>query len=112
MTHVVAEPCVDCKYTDCVDVCPVDAFREGINALVIDPDECIDCTLCVTQCPVRAIYQDADLPERWSEWTGLNARLSKVWPMIRHKVPALPGADEAGRIAHKRARLPEEPEAR
>lgn len=82
MTHVVAEPCVNCKFTDCVEVCPVDAFREGENCLVIDPDECIDCTLCVSQCPVSAIYIDSDLPGRWAEWLELNARLSKLWPVI------------------------------
>ena len=56
MTYVVTESCIKCKYTDCVDVCPVDCFREGPNFLVIDPDECIDCTLCVAECPVEAIY--------------------------------------------------------
>ena len=62
MTYVVAEACIKCKYTDCVDVCPVDCFREGPNFLVIDPDECIDCTLCVAECPVEAIFAEDDLP--------------------------------------------------
>ena len=62
MTYVVAESCIKCKYTDCVDVCPVDCFREGPNFLVIDPDECIDCTLCVAECPAEAIFAEDDLP--------------------------------------------------
>ena len=57
MTHVVTEACVRCKYTDCVAVCPVDAFREGRNMLVIDPDECIDCAVCIPECPVDAIFR-------------------------------------------------------
>jgi NAD-dependent dihydropyrimidine dehydrogenase PreA subunit len=62
MTYVVTEACIKCKYTDCVDVCPVDCFREGPNFLVIDPDECVDCTLCVAECPVEAIYSEDDVP--------------------------------------------------
>ena len=64
MTYVVTESCVKCKYTDCVDVCPVDCFREGPNMLVIDPDECIDCTLCVPECPVEAIFAETMFPMR------------------------------------------------
>ena len=63
MTYVVTETCIKCKYTDCVDVCPVDCFREGPNMLVIDPDECIDCTLCVPECPVEAIFAEDDVPD-------------------------------------------------
>jgi len=63
MTFVVTESCIKCKYTDCVDVCPVDCFHEGPNFLVIDPDECIDCTLCEPECPVEAIYSEDELPE-------------------------------------------------
>ena len=62
MTHVVTESCIKCKYTDCVDVCPVDCFREGPNFLVIDPDECIDCAVCIPECPVNAIYAEEDVP--------------------------------------------------
>jgi NAD-dependent dihydropyrimidine dehydrogenase PreA subunit len=62
MTHVVTEQCIRCKYTDCVDVCPVDCFREGPNMLVIDPDECIDCAVCIPECPVNAIYAEEDVP--------------------------------------------------
>ncbi len=62
MTHVVTENCIKCKYTDCVDVCPVDCFREGPNFLVIDPDECIDCAVCIPECPANAIFAEEDLP--------------------------------------------------
>ncbi|HCH63346.1 MAG TPA: 4Fe-4S ferredoxin, partial [Deltaproteobacteria bacterium] len=62
MPHIVADPCVKCKYTDCVTVCPVDCFHEGVNMLVINPDECIDCGACVPECPADAIFLDEDLP--------------------------------------------------
>src|SRR2546430_5066002 len=72
MTYVVTESCIKCKYTDCVDVCPVDCFREGPNMLVIDPDECIDCTLCVPECPVEAIFAEDDVPDAQKEFIALN----------------------------------------
>lgn len=109
MTHVVAEPCVNCKFTDCVEVCPVDAFREGENALVIDPDDCIDCTLCVAQCPVGAIFQEDDLPAQWLEWTEINARLAPQWPVITKTKAAMPDAQHQGTIAAKRHLLSEAP---
>ena len=94
MAYVVTEPCVKCKYTDCVDVCPVDCFREGPNFLVIDPDECIDCTLCVAECPVEAIYAEDDVPPEQRAFVALNAELSKLWkPIIERKDP-LPDADQ------------------
>src|SRR6187455_315433 len=77
MTYVVTESCIKCKYTDCVDVCPVDCFREGPNFLVIDPDECIDCTLCVAECPVDAIFAEDDVPPDQQPFKALNAELSK-----------------------------------
>ena len=77
MTYVVTETCIKCKYTDCVDVCPVDCFREGPNMLVIDPDECIDCTLCVPECPVEAIFAEDDVPDEQQEFIALNAELAK-----------------------------------
>src|SRR5512135_1160884 len=80
MTYVVTENCIKCKYTDCVDVCPVDCFREGPNFLVIDPDECIDCTLCVAECPAEAIYAEDDVPENQRHFIALNAELAKAWP--------------------------------
>ena len=88
MTYVVTESCIRCKYTDCVDVCPVDCFREGPNFLVIDPDECIDCTLCVAECPAEAIFAEDDVPADQQHCTSLNAELSKVWkPIVERKDP-------------------------
>jgi len=73
MTFVVTEACIRCKYTDCVAVCPVDAFREGGTFLVIDPDDCIDCAVCVPECPVEAIYAEEDLPRNQEVFTAFNA---------------------------------------
>ncbi len=88
MTYVVSEACIKCKLTDCVEVCPVDCFREGPNCLVIDPDECIDCTLCVAECPVEAIYAEDDLPKDQRHFIALNAELSKLWkPIVEKKEP-------------------------
>lgn len=88
MTYVVTENCIKCKYTDCVDVCPVDCFREGPNCLVIDPDECIDCTLCVPECPAEAIFAEDDVPESQRAFIALNAELAKVWqPITERKSP-------------------------
>ncbi len=94
MAYVVTENCIKCKYTDCVEVCPVDCFREGPNFLVIDPEECIDCTLCVPECPVNAIFAEDDLPTEQQQFTALNAELAKVWPPIIEKKDALPDAKE------------------
>ena len=94
MTYVVTESCIRCKYTDCVDVCPVDCFHEGPNFLVIDPDECIDCTLCVAECPVEAIFAEDDVPPAQVHFTALNAELSKAWKVITERKPAPPDADE------------------
>ena len=82
MTFVVTESCISCKYTDCVDVCPVDAFREGSNFLVIDPDECIDCAVCVPECPVNAIYAEEDVPANQQDFIALNADLAPQWKTI------------------------------
>jgi ferredoxin len=105
MTYVVTEACIKCKHTDCVDVCPTDAFREGPNFLAIDPDECIDCTLCVPECPVEAIFAEDDVPKAQVEFIALNAELSKVWPTIVEKKDALPDADEFAKVKSKRADL-------
>jgi len=94
MTFVVTESCIRCKYTDCVEVCPVDCFHEGPNFLVIDPDECIDCTLCEPECPVNAIYAEEDLPEGQEQFLQLNARLAAEWPVLTIKKDPPPDADE------------------
>ncbi len=94
MTHVVMESCIRCKYTDCVDVCPVDCFREGPNMLVIDPDECIDCAVCVPECPVEAIVAEEDVPADQQHYIPLNAELSPLWPSITRTKEPLPDADE------------------
>ncbi len=94
MTHVVTEPCIKCKYTDCVTVCPVDCFKEGPNMLIIDPDECIDCGVCISECPVNAIFEDDDLPADQEQFLALNADLAKKWPAISGQEEPLPGADE------------------
>jgi len=93
MTFVVTESCIRCRYTDCVEVCPVDCFREGPNFLVIDPDECIDCALCEPECPVNAIHSEDDLPPDQQSFLGLNAELSKQWPAITHNKGSLPDAE-------------------
>mgnify|MGYP003566596502 CR=1 FL=1 len=82
MTFVVTENCIRCKYTDCVDVCPADCFHEGPNFLVINPETCIDCSLCVQECPADAIFADVDLPADQQHFTALNAELALVWPII------------------------------
>jgi len=88
MTYVVTENCIRCKYTDCVEVCPVDCFHEGPNFLVIDPEECIDCTLCVPECPVNAIFAEDDLPDDQKQFTAINAELTKKWPVLTEKKEA------------------------
>ncbi|MFL6623416.1 MAG: ferredoxin FdxA [Sulfurifustaceae bacterium] len=94
MAYVVTENCIKCKYTDCVEVCPVDCFHEGPNFLAIDPDECIDCTLCVPECPVNAIFAEDDVPEDQKQFIQLNAELAKGWPVITEKKDAPPDAGE------------------
>ena len=101
MTYVVTESCIRCKYTDCVDVCPVDCFREGPNFLVIDPDECIDCTLCVAECPVEAIFAEDDVPPEQVKFTAINAELAKLWKPIIERKPAPADADDWKDVAEK-----------
>lgn len=95
MTHVVTENCIKCKHTDCVVVCPVDCFYEGPNFLAINPDECIDCGVCIPECPVNAIVEDSDKKvDKLDFWIDINERLAKKWPNITKKKPAPEDADE------------------
>jgi len=94
MTHVVTESCIRCRYTDCVDVCPVDCFREGPNFLTIDPDECIDCAVCVAECPVNAIYAEEDVPANQQQFIKLNVELARKWPSITKSKAPLSEADQ------------------
>mgnify|MGYP001046098699 CR=1 FL=1 len=95
MTYVVTENCIRCKYTDCVEACPIDdCFKEGENFLVIDPEECIDCSLCVPECPAGAIYAEDDVPDDQLEYIALNAELAKDWPAINEVKDPLPGAEQ------------------
>ena len=125
MAYVVADPCVKCKYTDCVAVCPVDCFYEGKNSLAINPDECIDCGACEPECPTTAIFEESELPARWAVYKDINALVSgskkfsevdssawpanlksqgagaAVWPNITEQKSALPGADDAAKEENK-----------
>ena len=85
MAYVVTEPCIKCKYTDCVEVCPVDCFHEDEQMLVIDPDECIDCAACIPTCPVDAIFWDEEVPEKWNDYIRLNAEKATELPVIDQK---------------------------
>ncbi len=101
MTYVVTEACVRCKYTDCVDVCPVDCFHEGPNFLVIDPEQCIDCGLCVNECPIGAIFAEDDLPTEQQHFVALNAELSQRWPVLAERKQPPEDADHWARIDNK-----------
>ena len=129
MAYVVADPCVKCKYTDCVAVCPVDCFYEGKNSLAINPDECIDCGACEPECPTTAIFEESELPSKWAVYKTINAVVSgakkmsevdtagvpgdvlealqgaSVWPGITEQKPKLPGADEAAKEDNKIGQL-------
>ena len=93
MTYVVTESCIKCKYTDCVEVCPVDCFYEGPEFLVIHPDECIDCGLCEPECPIEAIFADDELPKDQIEFMEINAKLADVYENITEAAEPLPDAD-------------------
>ena len=105
MTHTVTEACIKCKYTDCVDVCPVDCFREGPNFLTIDPDECIDCAVCIPECPVNAIFAEEDLPADQRHFTAINRDLAPQWPVISKSREPLPDAEQWKDRANKYATL-------
>jgi len=105
MTYVVTDKCIRCKYTDCVEVCPVDCFHEGPNMLVIDPVECIDCGLCVPECPIEAIFVDDELPEDQQDFSALNAELAKQWPVLAERKEPLADAEDWSDVSDKRAEL-------
>jgi ferredoxin len=133
MAYVVADPCVKCKYTDCVAVCPVDCFYEGKNSLAINPDECIDCGACEPECPTTAIFEESELPAKWAVYVDINAVVTGVkpadkvnsadwpehlrgqlgtvtpWPNITEQKAAMPGADDAAKEADKIQALTLEP---
>ena len=92
MTYVVVDNCIACKYTDCVEVCPVDCFYEGENMLVIHPDECIDCGVCEPECPADAIKPDTE--KNLEAWVTFNRKYAEMWPVIVTKKEQLPGAAE------------------
>jgi ferredoxin len=93
MTHIVTDACVRCKYTDCVEVCPVDCFHEGEMMLVINPDECIDCGVCIPWCPADAIKVDTEPFPDLIKWLAINKKHSAEWPVLNTIKPALPNAD-------------------
>ena len=103
MTFVVTEACIQCKYTDCVQVCPVDCFVEGPNFLAIDPTACIDCGVCIPECPVEAIFADDDLPEDQKHFLEINAQLvaSGLWPSITSQKAPLPSHEEYKSVKQK-----------
>jgi ferredoxin len=105
MTYVVTEPCIRCKYTDCVAVCPVEAFKEAKNFLIIDPEICVDCDLCVPECPVEAIFSEDNVPEKWAHYKEMNEKLSQVLPTISEQKDALPDADEWKAVERKEEHL-------
>jgi ferredoxin len=105
MTFVVTDKCVNCKYTDCVDVCPVECFHEGSNFLVIDPEECIDCALCEAECPVNAIYCEDELPDEYQHFLEINAEKSKKWPVITSGKEPMPDAEKWRDVANKQQYL-------
>jgi len=133
MAYVVADPCVKCKYTDCVAVCPVDCFYEGKNSLAINPDECIDCGAWEPECPTTAIFEESELPAKWDVYKDINAVVTgakapddvdvskwpeplraqlaalQKWPCLTEQGKALPGADDAAKEDGKLPALTLEP---
>lgn len=95
MTYIVGSGCIGCKHTTCVEACPVDAFREGANFLVIDPEECIDCDLCVPECPENAIFFEEEVPSDQIQFIEINSKYARIWPTIdAPKEPLLDGSAE------------------
>ena len=111
MTYVVTEACIQCKDTDCVTVCPMDCFMEGPNFLVINPDECIDCSICVAECPLGAIVSDHEIAHDQRHFIDLNRQLSQHadWKRISRAKPPLPDHEHWAAIKDKLALLKTEP---
>jgi ferredoxin len=101
MTYVVGQGCILCKHTDCVDVCPVDCFVEGPNFLAIDPDGCIDCAVCVPECPEDAIYAEADVPEDQQQFVEINAELAQLWKPLTKSKESMPDAKKWSGVVNK-----------
>jgi ferredoxin len=98
MTYVVTDACIKCKYTDCVEVCPVDCFYEGENMLVINPEECIDCGVCEPECPVEAIKAES---EDLVDWIELNKKYAEIWPNINEVKEPYPEVEEFKDVENK-----------
>lgn len=109
MTYVVTDSCINCKFTDCVEVCPVDCFYEGENFLVIHPDECIDCGVCEPECPVDAIRPDTD--PNLDQWLAINAKFAEIWPNIAEKKEPMDGHEDWAETQDKVQHLSEKPGA-
>ena len=107
MAFVVTDACINCKHTDCVEVCPVDCFYEGDNFIVINPEECIDCGLCEPACPVKAIYAEDELPPDQIPFVEINDNLSRKWPNLTQKKDAMPEAEKYAEIKNKIGMLKE-----
>jgi len=101
MTYIVTTKCINCKYSDCVEVCPVDCFYEGPNFLVINAQECVDCGLCEIECPISAIVPESELSGDNLELLELNARLAEIWPRITQRKQKMPDADRWAQVDDK-----------
>lgn len=102
MTHVVTEPCIRCRYTDCVESCPVNCFHVGPTFVVIDPECCIDCALCVPTCPIEAIKHADELTPSEEAFRALNVKYARVWPVGVHRAPPLPDREAWREVQDKR----------
>ncbi|MBI1363389.1 MAG: DUF3470 domain-containing protein [Proteobacteria bacterium] len=109
MTFVVTEKCIKCRYTDCVDVCPVDCFYEGENMLVINPDECIDCGVCEPECPIEAIKSEEELAAGEEKWLDINTKYAAIWPNLTKSKGGMPDADAWAEKGNKAELFSEKP---
>lgn len=105
MTYVVTEPCINCRHGDCIEVCPVQAFHQGPNFMVIDPEVCINCSICEAVCPVSAIKSDFDLAPQEAEFVEINRRMAQKWPLVKAVPQPLPDAEAWASSRDKRKYL-------